>query len=745
MTKLSFLKASFSFNGKVKEFPGLCIDRCNADADICLISHCHKDHLSGLLNKSMHGKIYCSSLTKKLILQDPKYRSLKLILEPLTLNEIHTFRLRKAVISIALIPSYHCPGSVMFLVEGRNKSILYSGDIRGEKWWLEQLRENKILEKYIKGNSILNAVYLDTTFSYRDTRLIEIPSNHDSIDLITKIILCYPLDDPDVQFFFRDFTSGFEEVWQIITENFREHIHLSEELRSRAQCLESELPFFLKVNQTSIEDHTENACKFHACSSASCKESCKFPISIKRCVDFNAFDYTNSFFPISLENLCPEEFENHLTLVDRTEYGNLIFNFRRNTWLLNKDSNELLPCTIKFPFSGHSSFSECRNIVSLFKPLEVYPCTESRQTWEKGFTMAKYFGDLCRNSQQQTYDRIKEKEYGPQLALISKMPIKVINSWNVDDCIDIIKRWGDSLENSNSTNMASNKLLRSADMPQNHDENCHHDGTSRPTLSPHKGETFGNLEKLLLQKLIVERKNSKYTDFFKKQQWLYFRYYKASCLQEIWDFMGSYEKELSDTCRGPKIGGLDEYNYNSSNSLSEYDGLDIRNENDHILNKLSHAIPLRRSKNTRSHSNINSSVPRVLGLQLKETLSNFHNFFNVSCEIEEFNDSNCSTKRRKLTWAQNMSQIANSVEPLYINGNQSGSFKKISSAIPTKKVILKSSGALDLNNITRTCYELSQNPTFWCGMSLKSFGYTSFNKAFIPQGIAERTDMKREK
>lgn len=737
MAKPPFMKASFSFNGKIKEFPGLCIDRCNADADICLISHCHKDHLNGLLNKSTSGKIYCSSLTKKLILQDPKYRSLKLIIEPLSVNEIHNFQLRKIDISVTLIPSYHCPGSVMFLVERGNKSILYTGDVRGEKWWLAQLEENAILAKYLKGNGILNTIYLDTTFSYRGMRIIEFPSNHDSIDLLTKIILCYPLDDPDVQFFFKDFTSGFEEIWQIITEKFGERIHLNEDLRNRIKCLESELLYSLSMNYTNGGSHAKYTCKFHACSSsASCRDCCKFSISVKRCIDFNAFDYTTSFFPISLEKLCPEELENHLTLVDRTENGHLIFSFRGSSWLLNKHSNELLPCTVKFPFSGHSSYSECRNIVSLFRPLEVYPCTESTKTWENGFTMAKYFGDLCRNGEQQTYDRIKEKEYGRQLALISKLPIKVINAWNIEECIDLI-RYCEPLENLNSTNLTSNKLLRLTNLSRNYNDSLHYGGPPKPTLSVEKKETFANLGKLPLQELIIERKNNKYMNFFKKQQLLYFRYYKASCLQKTRDYMGSYEKELSDTTKGPKLGGLDEYNYNSSNDLCKYDELDLKNENDLILNELSNAIPLHRRKYPRSHGNSNSSVPRVLGQQLIDTLSDFHNFFNASCDIEVFDDANYSSKKRKSNCAENFNQMGSTVMPLYINGNQNDSFKKRPTETYTKNVIFKSSAVLNLDNITRSCYQLSQNPTFWCGMSLNSFQITSVNKAFTSQDIPE--------
>lgn len=35
-------------------------------------------------------------------------------------------------IRVTLFDANHCPGSVMFLIEGDGKAILYTGDIRGK-------------------------------------------------------------------------------------------------------------------------------------------------------------------------------------------------------------------------------------------------------------------------------------------------------------------------------------------------------------------------------------------------------------------------------------------------------------------------------------------------------------------------------------------------------------------------------------------------------------------------------------
>jgi Cft2 family RNA processing exonuclease len=35
-------------------------------------------------------------------------------------------------VRVTLLDANHCPGAVMFLIEGDGKAIIYSGDIRGE-------------------------------------------------------------------------------------------------------------------------------------------------------------------------------------------------------------------------------------------------------------------------------------------------------------------------------------------------------------------------------------------------------------------------------------------------------------------------------------------------------------------------------------------------------------------------------------------------------------------------------------
>ncbi|KAM9170324.1 protein artemis isoform 2-T2 [Pangshura tecta] len=74
-----------SFGGRMREYPWLSIDRFdreNLRARAYFLSHCHKDHMKGLrapslkrrLECSLKVHLYCSPVTKELLLTSPKYK-----------------------------------------------------------------------------------------------------------------------------------------------------------------------------------------------------------------------------------------------------------------------------------------------------------------------------------------------------------------------------------------------------------------------------------------------------------------------------------------------------------------------------------------------------------------------------------------------------------------------------------------------------------------------------------------------
>lgn len=59
------------------------------------------------------------------------------------------------------------------------------------------------------------------------------------------------------------------------------------------------------------------------------------------------------------------------------------------------DSGKLLPRSITFPYSRHSSYSELRGLIAAFRPRDIYPCVVNEDTWNEEQSIEALFGDLC--------------------------------------------------------------------------------------------------------------------------------------------------------------------------------------------------------------------------------------------------------------------------------------------------------------------------------------------------------------
>ncbi|KAJ4020822.1 hypothetical protein NW766_002316 [Fusarium irregulare] len=206
-----------TFNGIVSEFPDIRIDffRKNPNAPpplACFLSHVHSDHLAGLESLKSPLINYAKGILEA---RKQTFKHLDKILKPLPLEAPTSIELRPGQqIQVTLFDANHCPGAVMFLVEGDRKAILYTGDIRSEPWFVNAIARNPSLVEYTSGFKTLDKIYLDTSF----TDDVPFQTKADGIAELLRKISAYP---DDTIFHLQAWTYGYEDVWIALSKALR--------------------------------------------------------------------------------------------------------------------------------------------------------------------------------------------------------------------------------------------------------------------------------------------------------------------------------------------------------------------------------------------------------------------------------------------------------------------------------------------------------------------------------------------
>ncbi|KAI1777228.1 Metallo-hydrolase/oxidoreductase [Hypoxylon cercidicola] len=231
-----------TFDGTVHEFPDIRIDFFRGlDRQpplACFLSHVHSDHLAGL-DKLRSPFVYCSAATREIllrlekhpcrlnyakgILEDPRlqtYKHLAKVLKPIPLDTPAEIELKPGkTIQVTLIDANHCAGSVMFLIEGDGKAVLYTGDIRSEPWWVNSVARNPNMIEYSMGLKTLDRIYLDT--SMLDN--FQLQTKAEGLRELLEKVSRYP---KDTVFHLQAWTYGYEEVWVALSKALNSKIHV---------------------------------------------------------------------------------------------------------------------------------------------------------------------------------------------------------------------------------------------------------------------------------------------------------------------------------------------------------------------------------------------------------------------------------------------------------------------------------------------------------------------------------------
>uniref|UniRef100_A0A8H7TSY9 Protein artemis n=1 Tax=Bionectria ochroleuca TaxID=29856 RepID=A0A8H7TSY9_BIOOC len=233
-----------TFDGLVAEFPGIRIDHFRSHSHLqpplaCFLSHVHSDHLAGL--ETLRSPfVYCSAATRAILLRlerypcrinyalgiletrQQTYKHLHKVLKPLPLDTPTCIELQPGhQIQVTLLDANHCPGSVMFLIEGDGRAILYTGDIRSEPWFVNSIQRNPAVLEYTLGSKTLDKIYLDTSF-IDDVRF---PTKAEGIVELLAKVCRYP---DDTIFHFQAWTYGYEDVWVALAKSLKTAIHVDD-------------------------------------------------------------------------------------------------------------------------------------------------------------------------------------------------------------------------------------------------------------------------------------------------------------------------------------------------------------------------------------------------------------------------------------------------------------------------------------------------------------------------------------
>ncbi|XP_052780861.1 uncharacterized protein LOC128217634 [Mya arenaria] len=227
------------FGGLMKEYDRVSLDRFdgrNLQSTVYFLSHLHEDHTKGLgvpilfkrLKSNKDIFLYCSEVTQVLLLASQKYRHLKPYIKSLPINTPTMIEIpdplyeHNTTITVTLLPAFHCPGSVMFLLEGDEGTVLYTGDFRWEHFHMEHMHHLRSGE----GVKKIKSLYIDTTFCTPDT--LHIPSRHHCIDAVYELVREWTLLSPQhVVYIYLRAQYGHEPLLNAVAARLNKKVHVS--------------------------------------------------------------------------------------------------------------------------------------------------------------------------------------------------------------------------------------------------------------------------------------------------------------------------------------------------------------------------------------------------------------------------------------------------------------------------------------------------------------------------------------
>ncbi|KAF8999333.1 beta-lactamase-like protein [Cyathus striatus] len=370
-----------------------------------LLTHAHSDHTLGLAAKSFGYPVICSADTKEMLLRHEVYKERELLENGVRTEKVRTYghlkvglgegeeegggvkrdllrtipimqpmriRLNKEEeVVVVAFDANHCPGAVMYLIEGPRGAILHTGDIRIEPWFLDSLKRNPYLQPYLYPDAaastqtiskILEAIYLDTASVFTT---FSVPTKEEATDGLIELMRMYP---PDTHFFLNCWTWGYEDVMKGVARGFQSMIHVD---RYKHTILSRLSDPFLR----SIITRDGTSIRFHACE------------RFGRCdavdVDCGSFDKDSRVPNLNKtgHNTSKAGYRTTSKTGARVVYVNPVTMGSASWKLYLKETRGVLESgkeavnSLLVPLSRHSPLPELQSLVSLFRPKRIVPNT----------------------------------------------------------------------------------------------------------------------------------------------------------------------------------------------------------------------------------------------------------------------------------------------------------------------------------------------------------------------------------
>ncbi|XP_071453492.1 protein artemis-like [Hetaerina americana] len=261
------------FNGKLDEIPEITIDRFDGEKNLkestaYFLTHFHSDHMKGLdtlvfrqaLLERNDVYLYTSEITRCIMKNHSRYHLLIPKIKPLPSVGCKLLSIPSLIddsshrdLQVTLIPTGHCPGSVMFFFELQQGNILYTGDFRLSRdniCTLSDLHHKDGTPKEI------NALYVDAT--YFDDLYPIFPKREESVEKIFNLTKDWLEKCPHNEVLLDTAANyGYEYIFGELRKKLGMKVHVS---RDKVNTLRN----VKEINAAITHDRRET--RIHACA-----------------------------------------------------------------------------------------------------------------------------------------------------------------------------------------------------------------------------------------------------------------------------------------------------------------------------------------------------------------------------------------------------------------------------------------------------------------------------------------------